>query len=162
MKTDKPGRDIPMAKPVRAKIYYQIEEKICERGDYVINNKRVPGYRNYYYRSALWLIWRLPRSKSKLLKSVKKWKWKHPGIEYDQSKMDLEKRCQEHYTDFSLDDKKILHYDGFHGLESTIYTQIRNKNGPSEISIFFDDGQEIFIKPVDREKVLKRLQKLLN
>ncbi len=151
-----------MAKPVRARIYYHIEEKICERGDYLINDELVPGYRNYYYKSALWLTWRLPRSKTKLLRSLKKWKWKHPGIEYDQSKMDLEKRYQDYYADFSIDDRKIQNYDKFHGLESTIYTQIQNKTGPSEIYIFFDDGQEISIKPACREKVLKKLEKLLN
>ena len=82
-------------------------------------------------------------------------------IEYDQSKMDLEKRYQDYYVDFSLDDKKIKHYEKFHGLEATIYTQIRNKTGPSKIYIFFDNGEEISIKPVCREKVLKKLEKIL-
>jgi len=151
-----------MAKPIRARIYYHIEEKICEKGNYLIDDELIPGYRNYYYKSALWLTWRLPRSKTKLLRSVKKWKWKHPGIEYDQSKMDLENRSQDYYADFLLDDRRIENYDKFHGLESTIFTQIQNKIGPSEIYIFFDNGKEIYIKPASPKRVLKRLEKLLN
>ena len=151
-----------MAKPVRAKIYYKIEEKICERGDYVINNEMIPGYRNYFYQSAIWLTWKLPRSTRALLSSVKKWTWRHPGIQYDRSKMDLDKRRQDHYTDYTVADKKIKKYDNFHGQESTIYTQIRNTTGPSEIYVFFDDGKEIKIKPSGREKVLEKLQQILN
>lgn len=151
-----------MAKPVRAKIYYKIEEKICERGDYFINNEMIPGYRNYFYQSAIWLTWKLPRSTMALISSVRKWTWRHPGIKYDQSKMDLDKRRQDHYTDYTVKDKKIKKYDKFHGQESTIYTQIRNTTGPSEIYVFFDDGKEIRIKPNGREKVLEKLQQILN
>ena len=40
-----------MAKPVRARIYYKIEEKMCERGNYLIKGSKIPGYRNYYYKN---------------------------------------------------------------------------------------------------------------
>jgi len=151
-----------MVTPVRARIYYQIEEKICERGDYRVNGDLIPGYRNYYYKSAIWLTWRLPRSKTNLLRSVRKWKWEHPGITYDQSKMDLEKRRQDHFDDFTIENKRLKNYDIFHGMESTIYTQIYNKRGPSEIRVFFDDGREVVIKPGKRKNILAKLEKMLN
>jgi hypothetical protein len=151
-----------MARPVRARIYYQIEEKICERGDYLINDKRIPGYRNYFYKSAMWLTWKLPRSTMALISSVRKWTWRHPGITYDQCKMDLEKRRQDHFADYTLNNKKIKNYDRFHGQESTIFTQIQNKTGPSEIYVFFDDGREVKIKRDKPNRVLKKLQQILN
>ena len=151
-----------MARPVRARVYYQIEEKICERGDYVIDKEKIAGYRNYFYKSAIWLTWKLPRSKLNLLNSIRKWKWKHPGINYDQSKMDLDKRYQDYYSDYTVEDKKLKNYDIFHGMESTIYTQIQNTSGPSEIRVFFDDGKEVKIKPDCRKNVLKKLEKMLN
>jgi len=151
-----------MARPVRARVYYQIEEKICERGDYVIDREKIPGYRNYFYKSAIWLTWKLPRSRMNLINSIRKWKWIHPGINYDQSKMDLDKRYQDYYSDYTVDDKKLKNYDKFHGMESTIYTQIQNKTGPSDIRVFFEDGKEVKIKPDNPKKVLKKLEKILN
>jgi hypothetical protein len=151
-----------MAKPVRARIYYKIEEKIVERGDYIINDEQIPGYRNYYYNSAIWLTWKLPRSTMSLISSIRKWTWTHPGIKYDQSKMDLDKRRQDHFMDFTIEDKRIKKYDKFLGQESTIHTQIQNTSGPSEIYVFFDNGKEIRIKANGREKVLAKLQQLLN
>jgi hypothetical protein len=147
---------------VRARIYYQIDEKICERGEYLINSKKIRGYRNYYYKSAMWLSWKLPRSQSYFLKSIKRWQWKFPGIVYDKSKMDLEKRYQDHFDDFTLDNKHIKGYEKFHGLESTIVTQLQNKCGPSEIKIYFDNGEEIELDVRSKDKVLKELQKILN
>ena len=151
-----------MANPIRARIYYKIDEKICESGEYLIKDKKVRGYRNYYYKSALWLSWKLPRSKSYFLQSVKKWNWKLPGIYYDQSKVDLDKRYQDYYEDFTGDNKSISKYDKFHGLESTIISQLQNKCGPSEIKIYYDNGEEIEIDVKSKEKVLRRLQKILN
>jgi hypothetical protein len=76
--------------------------------------------------------------------------------------MDLGKRRQDYFTDYTVDDRKIKKYDKFHGQESTIFTQIQNKTGPSEIYVFFDDGKEVKIK-VDRpEKVLQKLEQILN
>jgi hypothetical protein len=151
-----------MPNPVRARIYYQIDEKICERGEYLVNAKKIRGYRNYYYKSAMWLSWKLPRSKSYFLQSVKKWNWKFPGIVYDKSRMDLEKRYQDHFDDFTIDNKSIKEYEKFHGLESTIVTQLQNKCGPSEIKIYFDNGEEMEIDIKSKDKVLKKLQKILN
>jgi hypothetical protein len=150
-----------MAKPVRARIYYKIEEKMCERGNYLIKGSKIPGYRNYYYKSALWLTWKLPKSKENLLRSIKKWKWESPCINYDHSKMDLNKRFQDHFDDYTADNKKIKDYDKFQGQESTIVTQIVSKKGPNQIKVFLDNGKEIEIKTTSKLTVLKKLQKLI-
>ena len=64
------------ARPVRVRIYYEIIEKICEHGDFILNGGTVQGFRNYYFTSGLWLTWKLPRSKKLLLQSINKWKWR--------------------------------------------------------------------------------------
>ena len=158
----KKRRTSTKVRPLRVRIYYPIIEKIREYGDFITNGTKTPGFRTYYYNSGLWLTWKLPRSKKKLLDSIRKWKWRMPGIEYDQSKMDLDKRRQDHFTDYTVENKKIKKYDKFLGQESTIYTQIQNTTGPSEIYVFFDDGKEVRIKPNGREKVLEKLQQILN
>jgi len=149
------------ATAVRVRIYYQIIEKICEQGDFVCNGNTIPGFRNYYYTSGLWLTWKLPRSKKLLLDSIRKWKWRMPGIQYDHSKMDIESRHQDHFDDFDMNKKRISHYDDFHGLESTIVTEIKNKSGPSEIKVFFEDGEEKEINIHNRNSVMKEIERLL-
>jgi hypothetical protein len=149
-------------RPVRVRAYYEIIEKICERGDFLINGRRIPGYRNYYYQSGIWLTWKLPRSRKKLLQSIEKWKWRMPGIAYDRSKMDLEMRHQDHFDDFDNNNNRIARYDKFHGQEATIVTEIKNKSGPSEIKVFFEDGEEKEIKIRNRNSVLKEIERILN
>ncbi len=139
-------RTLTKVRPVRVRIYYPIIEKIREYGDFITNGTKTPGFRTYYYNSGLWLTWKLPRSKKKLIQSIRKWRWRMPGIEYDQSKMDLEYRHQDHYDDFDTNNKRIEHYENFHGLESTIISEIMNKSGPSEIWVFYEDGVEREIK----------------
>ena len=149
------------ARPIRVRIYYQIIEKICEQGKFVRNGCTIDGFRNYYYDSGLWLTWKLPRSKKMLLESVKKWKWRLPGIEYDYSKFDIENRHQDHFDDFDTNKKAINYYDDFHGLESTIVTEIKNKSGPSEIKVFYDDGEELQINIRNRNSVIKDIERIL-
>lgn len=149
------------ARPVRVRIYYEIIEKICEHGDFILNGGTVQGFRNYYFTSGLWLTWKLPRSKKLLLQSINKWKWRMPGINYDHSKMDIESRHQDHFDDFDVNKKPIKHYDDFHGLESTIITEIKNKSGPSEIKVFYDDGEEMVIDIRNRNSVIKDIERIL-
>jgi hypothetical protein len=148
-------------RPVRVRIYYDILETIREQGDFIINGRVVPGVRNYYYSSGIWLTWKLPRSKKKLLASLQKWKWRLPGIDYDHSKMDLESRHQDHYTDFDEKSKPITYYDNFHGREATIVTEISNKSGPNQIKVFFNNGEEKEIKIGQRSRVIKEIERLL-
>ena len=150
-----------MAKPVRVRIYYEIDEIIRERGDYLVGHQTIEGHRSYIYKSGLWLTWKLPRSKQKLLQTIKRWKWKSPYIDYDQAKVDLERRSQDHFEDYNLDNKKITKYDKFHGAESTIVSQIKNNDGPSEIKIFFDNGQELDVKVSSREETLLKVKKII-
>jgi len=149
------------ATPVRVRIYYEIIEKICEQGNFILNGGSIQGFRNYYFTSGLWLTWKLPRSKKLLLQSINKWKWRMPGINYDHSKMDIESRHQDHFDDFDVNKKRIKHYDDFHGLESTIVTEIKNKSGPSEIKIFYDDGEEQKINIRNRNSVLNEIERIL-
>ena len=150
-----------LTKPVRVRIYYDIIETIREQGDFIINGRSIPGIRNYYYQSGMWLTWKLPRSRKKLLASLQKWKWRLPGIDYDHSKMDLESRHQDHYADFDADNKPITYYDNFQGHEATIVTEISNKSGPNQIRVFFDNGEEKEIKIKQRSRVLKEIERLL-
>jgi hypothetical protein len=147
--------------PVRVRIYYDIIEKIREQGDFIVNGKMIPGFRNYYFTSGMWLTWKLPRSKKKLLQSIQKWKWRSPGISYDHSKMDIESRCQDHFDDFDTNNRRIRYCDTFHGLESTIVTEITNKSGPNEIKVFYDNGEEKEIKIRQRSRVVKEIERLL-
>jgi hypothetical protein len=151
----------PKARPIRVRIYYEIIEKICEQGKFIRNGNTIDGFRNYYYTSGLWLTWKLPRSKKVLLQSINKWKWRMPGINYDHSKMDIESRHQDHFDDFDINKKPIQHYDDFHGLESTIVTEIKNKSGPSEIKVFYEDGEEKKIKIRNRNSVVKEIERIL-
>lgn len=148
-------------RPVRVRIYYDIIETIREQGDFIINGRAVRGVRNYYYQSGMWLTWKLPRSRKKLLASLQKWKWRMPGIDYDHSKMDIESRHQDHYADFDENNKPIAYYDNFHGHEATIVTEISNKSGPNQIKVFFDNGEEKEIKIKQRSRVLKEIERLL-
>ncbi len=148
-------------RPVRVRIYYEIIEKICEQGNFILNGSTIQGFRNYYYTSGLWLTWKLPRSKKTLLQSIQKWKWRLPGINYDHSKMDLESRHQDHFDDFDINKKRIKYYDDFHGLESTIVTEIKNKSGPSEIKVFYDDGEEKEINIRNRNSAIKEIERIL-
>jgi len=148
-------------RPVRVRIYYDIIEKIREQGDFIVNGKPVPGFRNYYFTSGMWLTWKLPRSRKKLIQSIQKWKWRSPGINYDHSKIDIESRCQDHFDDFDGNNKRIQHSENFHGLESTIVTEITNKSGPNEIKVFFDNGEEKEIKINQRSRVVKEIERLL-
>jgi len=151
-----------MPRPIRVRIYYEIIEKICEQGNFVRNGSSVEGFRNYYYTSGLWLTWKLPRSKKRLLESIRKWKWRLPGIDYDYSKFDIENRHQDHFDDFDVNKKSIKYYDDFHGLESTIVTEIKNKSGPSEIKVFYDNGEEIQIDIRNRNSVVKDMERILD
>jgi len=149
------------ARPIRVRIYYEIIEKICEQGNFIRNGGTIQGFRNYYYTSGLWLTWKLPRSKKLLIQSINKWKWRMPGISYDHSKIDIESRHQDHFDDFDINKKPIKHYDDFHGLESTIVTEIKNKSGPSEIKVFYDDGEEMKINIRNRNSVIKDIERIL-
>ena len=42
-----------MANPIRARIYYKVDEKICESGEYLIKDKKVTEYFIQYYDN-LW------------------------------------------------------------------------------------------------------------
>jgi hypothetical protein len=148
-------------KPVRVRIHYEIIEKIREQGDFIINGRCIRGVRDYYYNSGIWLTWKLPRSRKKLLASLQKWKWRMPGIDYDHSKMDIEGRHQDHFTDFDENNRRITHYDNFQGHEATIVTEIINKSGPNEIKVFFDSGEEKEIKIKQRSRVVKEIERLL-
>ena len=75
--------------------------------------------------------------------------------------MDLESRRQDHFDDFDTNNKRVEHYDNFHGMESTIVTEIKNKSGPVEIRVFFDDGEEKEIKVRNRNNVIKEVDRLL-
>jgi hypothetical protein len=159
--TKKNKKGSKKATAVRVRIYYQIIEKICEQGNFVRNGSSIQGFRNYYYTSGLWLTWKLPRSKKLLMESIRKWKWRMPGIQYDHSKMDIESRHQDHFDDFDTNKKRIDHYDDFHGQESTIVTEIKNKSGPSEIRVFFENGEEKEITIRNRNSVVKEIERLL-
>jgi hypothetical protein len=149
------------ALPVRVHIYYNIIEKIREQGDFIVHGRSIPGVRNYYFNSGLWLTWKLPRSKKQLLDAIQKWKWRMPGIEYDHSKMDLESRHQDHFDDIDTNNKRIEHSENFHGREATIVTEIKNKSGPVAIRVFFDDGKEKEISVHNRTSVLRDMERLL-
>ncbi len=84
-----------------------------------------------------------------------------PRDNYDHSKMDIENRCQDHFDDFDQNNKRISHYDNFHGLEATIVTEITNKSGPNEIKVFYDNGEEKEIKIKQRSRVVKEIERLL-
>jgi hypothetical protein len=84
-----------------------------------------------------------------------------PGIQYDHSKIDIESRHQDHFDDFDVYKKRIERYDDFHGLESTIVTEIKNKSGPSEIKVFYEDGEEKKIKIRNRNSVLNEIERIL-
>lgn len=148
-------------RPVRVRIYYDIIEKICEQGDFIINGRKIQGIRNYYYTSGIWLTWKLPRSKKKLIQSIQKWKWSLHGISYDHSKMDLESRRQDHFDDFDSHNQRIEYYDNFHGLEATIISEIKNKSGPSEIRVFYENGEEKEIEIRNRNSVIRDVERLL-
>jgi hypothetical protein len=150
-----------IALPVRVHIYYNIIEKIREQGDFLVNGRMIPGVRNYYFNSGLWLTWKLPRSKKQLLDAIQKWKWRMPGIEYDHSKMDIESRHQDHFDDFDINNKRIARCEKFHGREATIVTEIQSKSGPVEIRVFFDDGREKAINVHSRTSVLRDMERLL-
>ena len=156
-----PKKEAEKVKPIRVRIYYEIIEKICEHGKFIRNGSTVDGFRNYYYTSGLWLTWKLPRSRKLLLESIRKWKWRMSGIQYDHSKMDIESRHQDHFDDFDVNNKRIDRYDDFHGLESTIVTEIKNKSGPTEIKVFFENGEEKEIKIRNRNSAVKEIERLL-
>jgi len=150
-----------MAKVVRAKIYYKVREKIFQNGDYIVEGKKIKGHRNYYYNSALWLMWNLPKSKQALLKAIEKWSWKTPDINYDHSKFDFENRRQERCVDLNENDEMIAIYQRFNGEERTIISFLEAELGPDVIKICYDDGQEKEIKITSRNDTLRRMKKIL-
>ena len=75
--------------------------------------------------------------------------------------MDLESRHQDHFTDFDERNKPITYYDNFHGHEATIVTEISNKSGPTQIKVFYDNGEVKEIKIKQRSRVLKEVERLL-
>jgi hypothetical protein len=150
-----------MAKAVRAKIYYKVREKIFQNGDYIVAGKKVKGHRDYYYKSALWLMWNLPKSKNALLQTIEKWYWKTPDINYDHSKFDFDKRRQERCIDFNDNDELISIYQRFNGEERTIVSSLEADSGPNVIKICYDDGKEKDVKITSRRDTLRRMKKIL-
>jgi len=147
-----------MANPVKIKIYYQISEKIFERGDYLIKHKKVHGHREYKYTSAVWITWNLPKSKKKLLKALRQWNWRMGEIQYDHSKVDLDRRRQDTFADYDENKKLLSVYDKFNGEENTIITRVENKSGPQRIYLYFDDGSEKEVPISDQNTTMDSLK----
>lgn len=150
-----------MAKPIRVKVYYDVHEKIFQNGVYLVKGKKINGHRDYYYRSALWLMWNLPRSREKLLKAIRKWSWKSMDIAYDQSKFDFNKRRQDHYSDFNENNELIEKYDRFNGEERTIVSSLSASNGPGMIKVCYDNGREEDISVTTKKETLQRVRRVL-
>jgi hypothetical protein len=150
-----------MAKPIKAKVYYIVREKIFQNGDYLVAGKKVRGHRDYYYKSALWLMWHLPKSKNALLKTIQKWSWRSPEVVYDQSKFDFEKRHQDYFADFNEDNQLIDMYEIFNGEERTIVSSLEAESGPDTIKICYDNGKEVSVKVTSKIDTLKRVKKII-
>jgi hypothetical protein len=150
-----------MANPVWAKIYYPVIEKIHQSGEYEIDGKKIRGYRLYYYNSALWLMWKIPKSKKDLYKAVQKWSWRTPEIKYDKSKLEIAQRHQDQVYDYNESHKQIKEYDKFNGEERTLLSSLAAKKGPEIIKVCYDNGEEKDIRVTKGNATLKRLKEKL-
>jgi hypothetical protein len=151
-----------MAQPIKIKIYYPISEKIYERGDYQIKSRKVQGHREYKYSSAVWLTWNLPKSKQNLIRALRQWTWRMGDIDYDHSKVDLDKRRQDAFADYDKDKKLLSVYDKFDGEENTIITRVENNSGPQKICIYFADGTEREVEISDQSEIIEILKEYIN
>ncbi len=138
-------------KPTKCVAGYAVWENEKQEGTFTVLNEetdedeKIDGYRIWENKSGVTLTWNLPGSSADAIRVLENMEWSKKDLVYDEME-GLEHSEGKSISDYQVDDSMLEETEDFDGEGFSETVDYGSLYGPGEITIYFDDGEEVSLR----------------